>query len=169
MWHKWTWCCPALCGQAERVCKQADPGVYDYGSNQEEVFLCNSKPGSQVLTSPGEGEAAPRSADPAGLAVPEPKEYEYTKSSSHPRFSLPPSAPTPEGLSLSMSSWLSYNSLCRQNWPQTQGSTCLCLLGTKVVRHNTCPIPPMVSFTSQTGARTSRGDSPSPTALGGHI
>lgn len=146
----WTWCCPALCGRAERVCEQADPGVQDYGSNQEEVFLCNSKPGSQALTSPGEGEAAPRrSADPAGLAVPEPK----TNRDMNIRSPLP----IPVSLSLSMSSWLSYNSLCRQNWPQTQGSACLCLLGAKVVRHNTCPIPPMVSFTSQTGARTSRG------------
>lgn len=59
MWHKWTWCCPALCGRAERVCKQADPGVYDYGSNQEEVFLCNSKPGSQALASPGKGKLPP--------------------------------------------------------------------------------------------------------------
>ncbi|EDL89775.1 rCG42563, partial [Rattus norvegicus] len=31
---------------------------------------------------------------------------------------------------------------------RVQGSACLCLLGAKVVRHNTCPIPPMVSFTS---------------------
>jgi hypothetical protein len=37
-----------------------------------------------------------------------------------------------------MKSWLSWNSLCRPGWPQTQKPTCLCLpsAGIKGVRHH---------------------------------
>lgn len=109
----WTWCCPALCGRAERVCEQADPGVQDYGSNQEEVFLCNSKPGSQALTSPGEGEAAPRrSADPAGLAVPEPKTNRDMNIRSPLPIPVSLSHPLPQPQRVSLS-------LCRPGSPTT--------------------------------------------------
>jgi hypothetical protein len=38
----------------------------------------------------------------------------------------------------SLKPWLSWNSLCRPGWPQTQRSTCLCLpsAGIKGVRHH---------------------------------
>jgi hypothetical protein len=38
--------------------------------------------------------------------------------------------------------WLSWNSLCRPGWPQTQKSACLCLssAGIKGVRHHTWPL-----------------------------
>jgi hypothetical protein len=43
--------------------------------------------------------------------------------------------------------WLSWNSLCRPDWPQTQKSTCLCLpsAGTKGVRHR-CPASALHSW-----------------------
>jgi hypothetical protein len=39
---------------------------------------------------------------------------------------------------LSVLPWLSWNSLCRPGWPQTQKSTCLCLpsAGIKGVHHH---------------------------------
>jgi hypothetical protein len=48
-------------------------------------------------------------------------------------------------------SWLSWNSLCRPGWPQTQKSACLCFssAGIKGVRHY-CPAKPNVLYTRQT-------------------
>jgi hypothetical protein len=40
---------------------------------------------------------------------------------------------------VSLCSWLSWNSLCRPGWPQTQKSTCLCLLGLKACASTAWP------------------------------